>query len=430
MGEESPFDHETSIPMTLRLVRIFLFTLPFQFALSPVSGVDLHISRVFAPLIFLSWLASGLIRKKLIVPFSKTSAFLLSFVFVAIFSFLWAEQEPTAIRRATFFLSFLPLFFVFSSVIEEKKEDSMRLLLEPLFFGAVFSGIIGIIQTVLPVFFGVGPVFHFWTSSILPFFLGTSFAAAVAEYPSLLVNISGITVFRASAFFPDPHIFAYFMGMAFPMGIFFAFQAERASKKYFLLLLSGLVLLADLLSFSRGAYLGLVFGSVCILTLSDFGARKKTYVAALLFLSLTVAFLPGNPVGSRLLSAFSFEDGSNQGRIEMWRVAREKIAERPMLGHGLGNYPVVVKPTAAFREPIYAHNIFLDIATEIGIVGMTLFLLALVSALVTLMKAYPALAVSLVIFAGHSLVETPLYSVHVFPIVLLLLAFGSSKPRL
>ena len=430
MGGMGPFGHETDIPMIVHFSRIFLFTLPFQFALNPIPGVDLHISRVLSILIFLSWLVSGSVRKTLIIPFSKTAAFLVSFAFISACSFLWAEQEGVAVRRATFFLSFLPIFLVFSSIIEEKKARAVDLLLKPFFFGAVLSGIVGIIQVMLPLFFGPGPVFHFWVSSILPFFLGTSFAATVAEYPSLLVNIGGATMLRASAFFPDPHIFAYFTGMAFPVGLFLALKTDKSTEKYLLLVFSAVVLLADLLSFSRGAYLGLVFGAVSVFFLSGFDAKKKVYAAAITVLFSVIVFFPGNPIGSRLLSVFSFEEGSNQGRIEMWDVAIRKIADQPALGYGLGNYPLVVKPDAAFREPIYAHNLFLDIATETGVVGVILFSAALIAAFLALSKNYPILATSLLIFTGHSLVETPLYSVHIFPILLLLLAFGSVKRTL
>lgn len=429
MGREGAFDHEMDISfyMTLRLVQIFLFTLPLQFALNPVPGVDLHVSRIFSLLIFFSWLASGLARKKLTLPSSKISVYLVSFVFVSVFSFLWAEHGSIALRRATFFLSFLPLFFVFSSIIEEKKSEAVDILLKPFFFGAALVGIIGIIQVTLPILFGVSPLFHFWVSSILPFFLGTSFAAAVAEYPSLLVNIGGATVLRASAFFPDPHIFAYFMGIAFPIGVFFALKAEEVSQKCFFAVLSGLVLLSSLLSFSRGAYLGLAFGLISIPFLfSGFSVRKKLYAVIFLLLSVAIAFFPGNPIGKRFLSIFSFEEGSNQGRIAMWQVALEKISKQPVLGYGLGNYPFSVKSDVAPREPIYAHNLFLDIATETGIVGLMLFLFALISALLSLAKHYPMLAVSLIVYMGHSLVETPLYSVHIFPALLLLMAFGST----
>lgn len=431
MGGCVSLDRKTDVPMTIHLVRIFLFTLPFQFALSPVPGIDFHISRVFAIIIFLFWLSSGFLRKKVVLPYTKTALFLFSFLFLAVVSFLWAEQSLVAIRRAAFFLSFFPLFLVFFSIIEEKRVLAVGILLKPLFFGAVLTAAIGIIQVILPIFFGVASVFDVWVSRVLPIFLGDAFAAVVAAYPSLLVNIGGITLLRASAFFPDPHMFAFFMGIALPVGVLLAIQETIPKKRTLFLLASAVIFLADLLSFSRGAYLGLVFGGIVAagIFLPHLSTKKTVFGIFCVIFSLSMIFFPGNPIGGRLLSAFSFDEGSNQGRIAMWREAVDKIAERPLLGYGLGNYPFAVKPDAGQREPIYAHSLLLDIATEVGIVGAVFFLFSLLTAAYSLLANIPMLSVAILLFFGHSLVETPLYSVHMLPVLLLLLAFGSVKYR-
>jgi O-antigen ligase len=222
-------------------------------------------------------------------------------------------------------------------------------------------------------------------------------------------------------------MFAYYMGMAVPIGLLFVARAETDFRRWLFLLCVGVVVFADLLSFSRGGYLGLISGAVYLGTAFFFGydARKKLFAAIILLASALALFFPGSPFGSRISSMLSLDEGSNQGRIATWKEAVEKIAEKPILGYGSGNYPLAVKPDASQREPIYAHNLPLDIATEVGIFGAALFLFASVSALLSLTGTNPMIAASLIVFFGHSLVETPLYSVHVFPIFLLLLAFGS-----
>nr|MBP9697908.1 hypothetical protein [Candidatus Moranbacteria bacterium] len=88
-----------------------------------------------------------------------------------------------------------------------------------------------------------------------------------------------------------------------------------------------------------------------------------------------------------------------------------------------------------YREPIYAHNLFLDIAVEVGFIGLFFFLgmLVLSSARLFLwwkIKKDDWLALSLltalVIFLAHAFFETPLFSVHVLPALLLLIAAGVS----
>ncbi len=128
------------------------------------------------------------------------------------------------------------------------------------------------------------------------------------------------------------------------------------------------------------------------------------------------------------------EDGSVVARLALAREAVGHIMEQPWVGVGLGNYPLVVKPSAGEREPIYAHNLWLDIAVEtgvpaalflMGVFGLTLWRLS-----TKWWETRDAFLVgvngSLLIFLGHSLVETPLFSVQVLPAVLFVLAVGNT----
>jgi O-antigen ligase len=57
----------------------------------------------------------------------------------------------------------------------------------------------------------------------------------------------------------------------------------------------------------------------------------------------------------------SFEDLFS-GRLELWSNASSMIMERPILGHGIGNFEA--------RYGLYPHNIYHDIMTSYGIVGL------------------------------------------------------------
>ncbi|NTW75346.1 MAG: O-antigen ligase family protein [Candidatus Moranbacteria bacterium] len=411
----------------LHLTRLFLFLLPFQVALSPVSGIDLPLSRVFAPLLFLFWLARGLSRKKVSIPLVSESAFLFVFLFLSFISIVWAEDVSWAGRRMLFLLSFYPLFLVYTTICAETP-FAVRTVFRAVVAGAALAACVGLVQFFSQFFLGVSFVFRFWMREIVPVFLGSSFGASVAEYPSLLVNVGGTTILRASSFFPDPHVAAFFFGIAFPFSFALAAMAVTRREKVTFLIFSILILLADLLSFSRGGYVGLMFGVI----FAGFRYVKinRLFVhrgAILLGLSL-IGTLSITPIRDRLVSSFVLEEGSNAGRIGMYTMAIRKIAERPF-GYGLANYPLAVKMNAGYREPIYAHDLYLDIATETGIAGAAVFLAAIVSAFWKLARSTDpmrsAAAVSLVIFFGHSLFETPLYSVHVLPMLLLLLALAS-----
>lgn len=418
------------------LLSLSFFLLPFQFALSPKEGFDLAVIRLVSPLLVLGWLLCGLLRRRIILPDILTTFFLTGFLVITSLSVFWSENRDFALRKEFFLLSFLPLLIVLSSVFEERKEF-LPLLLKSFVYGAFLSACSGIAFFLSQFLFGVEKVFAFLTGSILPFFLGTAFAQSVAEHPSLLVNISGATILRASGVFPDPHMFAFYLGMASPIALAFTLLASSQKKKRIWSLVFVTILFADLLSFSRGGYVGLLAGGIFFLfvsgALSYWSQRQKMGVFFLIPFLVTAIFL--SPFGTRFLSSFSHTDGSNVERLRLWEEAVIHIGERPFFGVGLGNYPLLVKPGASYREPIYAHNLFLDIAVEVGVVGLFFFLGMLVLSSARLFLWWkikkddwlaPSLLTALVIFLAHAFFETPLFSVHVLPALLLLIAAGVS----
>ncbi|MEO6715013.1 MAG: O-antigen ligase family protein, partial [Mycobacteriales bacterium] len=73
---------------------------------------------------------------------------------------------------------------------------------------------------------------------------------------------------------------------------------------------------------------------------------------------------------------------SAQSRINQWRAARELIAQQPLFGSGLGTEFVhyEVGPNEFWTQNI-THNIGLDLLMRTGLLGFTLFTLALLSSL-------------------------------------------------
>lgn len=422
--------------MFVFLVAFYFLLLPFQWALSPFQGVDLALIRVVTiGLIFLFGIRS-LLRKRLVLPSLLPSFFLGSFLFLATLSFLWAENTGFSLRKIVFLWSFLPLFFVLSSFFREVKDDGGKMkkkVIRLFVLGAAGTACIGVVEFLLQFFLGVEKTFSLWTQTILPFFLGSSFGQSVATYPSLLVNISGVTLMRASGIFPDPHMFAFYLGISAPLALFLFLSPDRYRRWWLTSFI--IIVLADLLSFSRGGYLGLITG-LSIFFVSYFlrftvtwNIRHALLLVGIL-LTLCVFFL--SPFGTRFFSSFSSHDGSNTERLRLWEESLSFIAARPFFGTGLGNYPLAVKPSASYREPIYAHNLYLDIALETGIVGLFFFGGFLFLGLARTWRYWKkegsllslALFSSLIVFSVHSLVETPLFSVHVLPALLLIMAIS------
>ncbi|MFZ2882325.1 MAG: O-antigen ligase family protein, partial [Candidatus Moraniibacteriota bacterium] len=342
------------------------------------------------------------------------------------FSVVVAKNTDWSLRKLLFLFSVFPLYFVFSALINEA--GKMQKVITPLVFSGFIVSIMAISQFVSQFIFGLNNVYKFWAEYISPLFLGRNVTEAVLKNPSWLVNVSGNTYLRATAMFPDPHMLAFFLGMLIP----FSVGLYLKSKKSIYLVVFSTMLLADLLTFSRGGYLGLFFGAI-IVFLMFWKKLKKQYrlsVGVVFLLGSLILLIP-SPISGRFFSSFDFKEGSNQGRLETWKEAGEIILKNPIIGVGIGNYSLEIKATADYREPIYAHSLYLDIAAETGLIGLFSWLGIILLLLINFIKKaqkeilFFCAIVSVVIFSSHALVETPLYSPIVLPLFLIIIAFNS-----
>jgi O-antigen ligase len=74
------------------------------------------------------------------------------------------------------------------------------------------------------------------------------------------------------------------------------------------------------------------------------------------------------------------------GRTDIWKIGWRMVEDKPVLGVGSGNFNVsskhylLIKPGAIERDefiidtPKVAHNSYLQVLAELGVVGLTLFL--------------------------------------------------------
>jgi O-antigen ligase len=402
---------------------LLLAYLPFQIALNPAEGFDLASIRVIVPLFFLTWLALGLKKKQLAFPVSSVSGFLLTFLFLAAFSILFAQNINWSLRKLAFIFSLAPLFFVIPTYLDSQQKT--KTALKFLVYGAAAMAVVAIFQFLLQFAIGLDGAQTIWSKYLIAPFLGNTFSQAVISYPSWLVNISGKTYLRAFGLFPDPHMLAFYLGMSLPWAAALYFE----SRKKTFLVASFIIFIADLLTFSRGGYLGL-FGGFIISLLFIKKIKIKHLLIAASALILTAMMLLLSPIGGRLISTFDVSEGSNLGRIAIWKQTLDIICNNP-LGVGIGNYSLVVNPIANYRDPIYAHSLYLDIASELGIISLLVWLMLIAGAAYGFYKKglhdnlYLAGIISLSIYSFHSLVENALFSIQVFTLLMIILAIST-----
>lgn len=410
------------------LIFFLALYLPFQIALNPTEGIDLASVRIIIPVLFILWLARGLKNKKIIVKNTIITAFLTIFLVLNLFSALISKNIDWSARKLLFLFSIFPIYFVISAVISDK--NKMEKTIKFLLWGGFLAALVGIFQFLLQFITGLEKTYKFWATFFIWPFLGNSFGVAVLKNNSWLVNISGKTYLRAISTFPDPHMFSFYLGLLIPLSIGMALK----HKKFIYLLFLIILIFADILTFSRGGYLGILAGVLAIsfLIWNKFNAKYKTITLIVAALVLGILFFPG-PVSERLASSLNLSEGSNSSRIEIWQKTVKIILDKPFLGVGIGNYPLEIKPSADWREPIYAHNTYLDIAVETGIINALIWIGLLAFSITAFLKKskkenfFLWLAISLVIFSTHSLVETAVYSPVVLTLLLMIISFANIK---
>ena len=415
--------------MVYTLSLLLLFILPFQFALPGLFGWEMPLVRLLAAVIITLFLITVLFRKSWQLPQPVLSGALVSFLGIVLASLLWAAEPKLALPKILFLFNLMPLVFVWHDLLQRDQHRRVSLA-QALVFGALGAGLSGIVIFFSQFIFGASQVFHFMVNRVLPFFLGQELGGVVAHYPSLLVNIDGQTILRATAFFPDPHVAAFFFGMCG----FLALGLARREGKWAYGFAAGVLFLADILSFSRGGYIGLVAGALTYAALAAPNLSPRLILrfgGGVIVVALTLTLF-GQSVISRFATSFSASDTSSTERIVLWREAAIAISQHPVIGVGIGNYLSSARPLYQVGTPFYAHNLYLDTAVEVGIIGVVTLLLVFLSTFWRPLKMYandsfiPALASALAMYMAHSFFETALFSLHVTIVLMFILALASS----
>ncbi|MDP3057547.1 MAG: O-antigen ligase family protein [bacterium] len=360
-----------------------VFYLPFQVALNVTESIDLASSRIFIILLFIVWLVKSLAKKKLVIPYRTTTWLLLVFLgLIALSAYFSIDQEKSAIR-SLFFFSIIPLYFIAAGYFNSTAKITKVIYV--LLFSAAIAAIAGIVQFLSQFIFGIDAIMDFWSKNIAYLFYGQSFGKVVVANPSWLVNVGGETFFRAISFFPDPHMFAFYLGLTAPIALCLAFFSNTFNfsfwQKFLLCISNAILFLALGLTFSRAGYVGAFFGTAAVIFLGwrYFDKRIKVIVVTAVLVGGIAIFSSPNPVITRFFSSFNPAEGSNSERLLNWRQSIKIIEDYPTLGVGVGAYAEALNARSSERSSVTAHNTYLDIAAEIGIPTLLIWVLILIS---------------------------------------------------
>jgi O-antigen ligase len=175
--------------------------------------------------------------------------------------------------------------------------------------------------------------------------------------------------------------FAFILATSLPL-MFWLLGSRRALRPLVVGMIA-LVFAATLLSLSRGALVGLGAGFVFLL-LTDRRRLQLTFIAGTLAVVAAVVVVQSNPQRFQE-SLFLKQQVAQENvttRFEAWDAAARLATDHPFLGVGPGNFQfyyndLTGRPPGTLSLTV-AHNAYLDIGAELGLVAMLLFVIYLV----------------------------------------------------
>jgi len=191
---------------------------------------------------------------------------------------------------------------------------------------------------------------------------------------------------RVYSTFANPNVYGSYLLLAIPVCLIMIHMSNRLLHKFYYIIVTGLLIYNLALTYSRGCYLALIAGLVIYIFFME--KRLITlFTAGIVFLPFVV---PASII-NRFLSIANLSDSSTSYRIYIWQATLRILKDFWIsgLGQGIEAYNVVY-PFYAFSEVSapHSHNLFLQVFTELGIFGLIVFLILLLSFFRTLLQLF------------------------------------------
>jgi len=326
---------------------VALFAVVSFLDLLPIEGAAVTLPKAAGLLLVVAWLATLAARTDTTNDFFTdhpyVSYLLLLFLGWCAASLLWAEDPAAGVDNIYRYALNILLFLVAYTAIA-KREHAIWVVAAFL-VGAMISAISGILNPAPPVspddiarLSGAGVEAN-ELAAVLVATLGLAAAFAAAWKGAPLVRLAAVGVIICCVF-----------------GV--------------------------ILSFSRGGLIALAAALIAGVLLG--GRWRPAAVVLLVCVGLGVAgYLSyvASPLQRERVTTFQ----GGTGRSDIWEVGWRMVKSSPTNGIGVGQFPVssihfLLTPGAILRdefivdEPKVAHNVYLEVLAELGVVGLVLFL--------------------------------------------------------
>jgi putative inorganic carbon (HCO3(-)) transporter len=384
-----------SITLVVTLVRpqfgvlLLVPAVPFGSLRQVQLGVmNVGLTEALLALVLAAWLMRMIVRREVRVTLPPLGLPMLLFLGAILLSVLVAGSVQYSAKEIIKWLEVLALYLL---VVNEMGGQWPR----PLIFTFLMTGAVAAVQGIYQFLFQVGPE---------GFILFDRFM-------------------RAYGTFEQPNPYGGYLGLILPLAVGLVVAGVlrvggpspskgRAVRLWWILLAAGsgvLMLAALVMTWSRGAWLGFA-AAVAVMVLAVVVRSGRGAVLGTVFALLTAYILLAGglarvpPSISQRFSDFVPYLGVTDvegmeitdanfavlERVAHWQAAWRMWTNHPWLGVGIGNYEPAYSQVALpqWPDPLgHAHNYYLNIAAETGVVGLLAYLLLWGAALVVAWRA-------------------------------------------
>lgn len=360
-------------------------------------GVPGVVAGSFALLLLIPLGYHVLLRHQKLI-FDHTLGLMFVFLAVCIISAIFAKDPMLSLNWAgEFFLEGIVLYFLLINVI--RNFDAMKRVLWVLMIAGGLVGGLSVIQETTGTYdkqYGglAQRNIESWTGE-----------SNVKKDGMLKTRTKVGRTNRASGPIGDPNRYAQNMLLLLPLAAFMLLQIrQKRTVKIVAAITVGLIFSGILLTYSRGAFLTLVFLGFALMILK-YIKIKQTLIGLLVVVILVAVVSPGYFVRMQSIlgvEAFISEttvskpDAVTRGRLTEMMAAFNAFLDHPIVGVGPRHYSKYYSieymddPSIALRQinkSRRAHTLYSELAAETGILGFSVFMAIIFMVLLRLQRA-------------------------------------------
>jgi putative inorganic carbon (HCO3(-)) transporter len=202
---------------------------------------------------------------------------------------------------------------------------------------------------------------------------------AINDYRLGLMTIEGYRAAgRGTGIFGNTNDMALHLVTVLPISVALFFGSKGVARKLLYGACAAVMIAAIVLSYSRGAFIGMLIALLFIAWKLGRSRRLEIVFAVLSFAGVIVLLAP-DKYGSRLLSIFipslDPEGSADSRRGELFRSIYVAL-RHPLLGIGMGNY----QPEMSYKG-LVTHNSYTQVAAEMGMAALACYTMFIVTPL-------------------------------------------------